>query len=260
MEKNNNVIFLSLGIIVVLLLGMFSANLMMNNKEPSTINVITGNAEEFIRTLSANGSVEKMVSPDQAEIYLSVETLNKLATTSQEENATISDAVRKALKLAGVYDAQIETTSYTVQEQYAWDSSLQKSVSKGYKTTNAIKITTDDITRSGKIVDAAINAGATRVSNISFTLSKEKQETVKQEALIDAAKMAKTKAQNIATGLGIELGKVKNVSESYNYYTPNYRDYSYAMASDSMEAKIDTPISPSDVSVTANVSVTYELK
>lgn len=259
MEKNNNFVFLSIGIIAVLLLGMFSANLMMNNKEPSTINVVTGNADELIRTLSANGTVEKMVAPDQAEIYLAVETLDKSATVSQEQNATTSEAVRKALKLAGVYDAQIETTSYTVQEYYEWDNYTQKSVSKGYKTTNAIKVTTDDIALTGKIVDAAVKAGANNVNNISFTLSKEKQETVKQEALIDAAKMAKTKAQNIAAGLGIELGEVKTVSENYNYYLPNYRNYEYATSSDSA-GKVSTPISPSDVSINATVNVTYELK
>lgn len=258
MEKNNNMVFLSLGIIAVLLLGVFSANLLLADKTPSTINVVTGTADELARTLSANGTVEKMVAPDQVEIYLAVETLDKSATVSQTENATITESVINALKTAGVTAKEIQTTNYSVQEQWEWNGTLQKSVSVGYKTTNAIKVTLKDLTKTGTITDVAVSAGANRVDAISFTLSKEKQEAEKQIALTEAAQAAKIKATAIASGLGVELGNIKTVTESYNYYTPNYRMYDTVM-SDGAE-KSTTSISPSDVSISANVSVTYELK
>jgi len=260
MEKcEHKPIGLVIGAVLLLLVGFLAAGVILDEKT-DTINVITGEAQEFQKTLSTSGTVEKMISPDQAEIFLSVETLNKSANVSQTTNATTSDAVRTALKAAGVSDKQIQTTSYTVQEQYEWSSSMQKSISVGYKTTNSIKVTITDLTKTGNIIDAAVNAGANRVSNISFTLSKEKQEIVKQEALLDAAKMSRTKAQSIASGLGVTLGDVKTISENYYYYTPNSRNYDYALSSEAMEAKIDTPISPSDVSISATVNVTFELK
>ncbi len=70
--------------------------------------------------------------------------------------------------------------------------------------------------------------------------------------------MAKTKAQSMASGLGITLGEVQSVSENSYYYTPNYRSYDM-MAVGASEAKAETPVSPSDVSVSATVNVVYEL-
>jgi uncharacterized protein YggE len=77
--------------------------------------------------------------------------------------------------------------------------------------------------------------------------------------LLDAAKMGRTKAESIASGLGVTLGEVKTISENYYYYTPNYRNYDYAMSAGA-EKSVTTPISPSDVSISATVNVTFELK
>lgn len=257
-NKDNTIVF-AVGIVALLLVGFFAATLMVP-KLPDEIKVTTGSPAELQRTLSANGTVEKMISPDQAEIYLSVETLATTASISQEDNAKISEQVRMALKSAGVKEAQIETTYYTVQEQFEWESNWSKQVSKGFKTTNSIKVTITNLTKTGSVVDAAVSAGANRVSSIQFTLSKEAQESAKQQALTDAAKMAKTKAQSIASGLGVNLREVKSISENSYYYAPNYRNYSYDMAVGSSEAKAETPITPSDVSVSATVSVVYELE
>ncbi|NMA44814.1 MAG: SIMPL domain-containing protein [Candidatus Diapherotrites archaeon] len=258
MKEKNNTIVLAIGIVALLLVGFFAATLMVP-KLPDEIKVTTGSPEELQRTLSANGTVEKLVSPDQAEIYLSVETLANTASVSQENNAKLAEQVRTALKNAGVKDSEIETTYYTVNEEFEWEENWTKKVSKGFRTTNSIKITIKNLTKTGSIVDAAVSAGANRVSNIQFTLSKEAQERAKQEALTDAAKMAKTKAQSIASGLGVTLGKVNSITENAYYYTPNYRNYDMAMNAIT-ESKAETPITPGDVSVSATVSVIYEIE
>lgn len=258
-EGNNNTIVFAIGIVALLLVGFFAATLMAP-KLPDEIKVTTGSQEELQRTLSATGTVEKLVSPDQAEINLSIETLASTASVSQEDNAKIAEQVRIALRNAGVKESQIETTYYGVNEQFEWEASWSKQVSKGFKTTNSIKVTLTDLTKTGSVVDAAVSAGANRVSSIQFTLSKEAQETAKQNALTDAAKMAKTKAQSIASGLGVSLGKVSNISENSYYYAPNYRNYDMAMSAGAESVKVETPITPSDVSVSATVSVVYEIE
>ena len=258
-SESKNMAFFAIGIVALVLVGFFAANI-MSPQLPDSIKVITGNEESLQRTLSTTGTVEKLVSPDQAEIYLSVETLESTATVSQAENATISEQVRTALKNAGVTDAQIETTYYTVQEQFSWEENWSKQVSTGFKTTNSIKVTITDLTKTGSVVDAAVLAGANNVSNIQFTLSKVAQSNAKQLALTEAAEMAKTKAQSIANGLGVSLGEISSINENSYYYTPNYRNYDMAMSAGAMEEiKIETPISPSDVSISATVNVVYKL-
>ena len=226
---------------------------------PSKVIINSDGQNLNIKTLSVSGSVTKMVTPDKVDIVLSVETLNMSAQKSQSDNASVADAVRTALKAAGVAEADIKTTSYTVNEEYKWDKNTEANVSAGYRTTNQIQVTLTDTTMAGKVVDAAVSAGANRVSSISFGLSKEKELSVRQTALNEAATTARVKANSIASGLGVTIAGVQSISENSFYYTPNYANYDMAKAT-AGSAPVTTPITAGDVEVNATVSVVFELK
>jgi uncharacterized protein YggE len=225
--------------------------------QPKEVNVYN-TGEDNLNLLSVSSTVTKEFAPDMAEIVLSVVTTKDTASESQAENAEKANAVITALKLVGVRDNQIETTGYRVNQQYEWDRDVEKSVPTGYKTTNTIKITLDNLNIVGSVVDAAVKAGANDVSSISFTLSENAQMQAKNEVLQEAAMYAKSKAQNIASGLNVVIGEVHSISEtSYNYY-PNYR--SYDMIESAVAGSVEpTPVSPSDVSISATVSVQFEI-
>lgn len=224
---------------------------------PKEVNVYN-TGEDNLNLLSVNGTVSKEFAPDRAEIVLSIVTTNKDAALSQQENADKATSVMNALKLAGVKNSEIETTGYNVRTEYEWDRTLEKSVLKGYTTTNTIKITLSNLSIVGKVVDAAVDAGANNVSNISFTLSEEAQLAAKNEVLREAAANAKAKAQNIASGLGVQIGEVHSISENSYYYQPVYKSYD-TLSAVAEDAGSITPISESDVSVSATVSVQFEI-
>jgi uncharacterized protein YggE len=209
------------------------------------------------KVLNVSGSVTKFVTPDKVEIVLAVDTLDKLAQASQSNNANISDAVRAALKKAGVQDSEIKTVSYSVNEEFDWNKETGESMSKGYRTSNSIQVTLTDIKKAGAVVDAAVNAGANKVSGITFGLTAAKELEIRTAALSEASATAKAKADSMASGLGVSVGKVKSVSENQFYYTPNYANYDMAKASGVSNAP--TPITAGDVQVDASVAVTYEL-
>lgn len=217
-----------------------------------------------VRLISVSGSVTKSVTPDQADITVSVETLNTKAKFSQEENAEISEKVRAALKALGIDDKDVKTTGYSLYEDYKWNQTTQESDSIGYRTVNTIQITVHDLTKTGDVIDAAAVAGANRVSGVSFSLSRAKQDQLNTEALQEAAANAKTKAESIGAGLGITLGQVYSVNESGGYTQPYYRNYamdSYAMGASAESApKAMTPITPGDVEFTISVSVQFEIQ
>jgi hypothetical protein len=245
-------------IIAILLAGVlvavsFNAGLSSN---PSQI-VLGADGKPEVKTISVSGTVTKYITPDKVDIVLSVETLDLSAQKSQSDNAVIADKVRKALSEAGVINSDIKTVSYSVNEQFEWNDYIRKSESTGYKTINQIQVTLSDTTMAGKIVDAAVQAGANRVSSIAFGLSDKKELEVRQIALNEASATAKTKAQSIVSGLGVSLGKVYSISESSYYYTPNYS--SYEMAKDSSAGSAPTQVSAGDVEVTASVSVNFEI-
>jgi uncharacterized protein len=250
MHKNSSTILLV--VIIILALGF-----LIGSSLPQEISVYN-TGEENLNLLSVKSTITKDFEPDRAEITFAVETLDDSAQTSQEKNAEITEKVMLALKNAGVKDSEIETMNYSVREEYEWDYKIEKRISKGFRTTNRIKVTLSNLDISGKVIDAAVNAGVNNVSNIAFTLSKEAQQNAKEIALKDASQYARVKANNIASGLGIVVGKVHSVSESTYYYTPNYYNYSmeYSVKSDS---SAETPISPGDVSVSATVTVQFEI-
>lgn len=211
------------------------------------------------RLISVSGSVVKTAAPDEAIITFSVQTLDKSAAKSQSDNAVTAQAVMDALKAAGISESDIKTVSYTLYEYFQWNETMRRSESIGYRTTNRIQATVKDLSKTGRVIDAAVQAGANSVSGVSFALSDAKQSDLKVAALQEASANAKSKAQSIASGLGITVGQVFSASESSNYVVPYYRNYAMEK-SDSMGATAPTPITPGDIEFSATVSVQFEIQ
>jgi len=232
-------------------------NTLLPSSNDGVISLAADDSGNSKRLISVTGTVSKTAAPDKAEIILSVETLDKSAAKSQSDNAELSQKVRDALKAAGVDDADIKTSSYNLYEDFQWNESLRKSESIGFKTVNSIQVTVKDLSKTGSVIDAAVQAGANSVSSVSFSLNKQGELELRNAALQEAAANAKTKAQNIATGLGISVGQVFSASESSNYYTPVYRSYDMAAG---VAESATTPITPGDVEYSVSVSVQFEIQ
>lgn len=216
--------------------------------------VITTGQEQQ-NTLNVQGSSEFDVAPDLAKIRFRVETQNTNAQEAQAQNRNIANNVYAALLKAGIKENQIDTTDYRLERIQEWDSKEQRTVDRGYRATNTFVITTRELDRVGTLLDAGVEAGANNVESINFELSESKQKEVKTEALRNAANNAREKAEALADGAGVSLGKVHSISE-------NSFVMLYASRYDLAQAKVEgapTPVSPENVHISAQVSVAYEL-
>lgn len=231
-------------IIIVLALGGISAFYFMNQNNTS-------------RTVSATGTAQMSVMPDEAIVYLLIETRNASADAARNMNSEVSSKVLGALYKIGINKSDIETQNYNIYPEYNWSSGSQEIV--GYVASNNIQVSSKDFNNVGKIVDASVKAGAL-VSYINFDLSMAKQNEYKKLVLANASNDAKAKAEAIAEGLGAKLGSLVSVSSSdYNYYPyPLYRSDMAAGVS-SLE-KATTDISPQKLDVTGTVTVSYSIK
>jgi uncharacterized protein len=215
------------------------------------------NAEQHSELITVSGTAELDTAPDEADISMGVQTLDKDASVSQQKNADIMEKVMAAIKLAGIPEADISTSQYSLYELKEWDPKLQVEVSKGYQTTNTVIATTKDLSIIGKVIDAAAKAGANNIGGITFKLSKDKEASVKKDVLALAAKNGKDKAQTIATSLGVKLGELQQVSETQFYYTPVFMD---SAESARAAGSAPTPITPGDVTTSATLSIAYEVE
>lgn len=216
---------------------------------------ISKSKSEQKETISVTGSGELTVMPDEAKIYVEVVTLRNTAVAAQEENAKISNEVVAALEVKGIKSEDIQTKGYNLYEKTEWNDKLQKSEVVGYELSHTLEVTTLNLDSVGDFLDIAVNAGANRVNNVVFDLTKAKEQEVNSQALSKATGNARAKAEGIVKDLNVKLGEVVSVSESNTGYTPYvyYRD----MAAGAAEK---TTIQPSEVTVNAYIGISYEIK
>lgn len=245
---------IGLVLIVLIAVSFFAASTVMAQD--------SSNATNETRTISVTGNYQLSMDPDKAEIYLGAQTQATTALQSQQDNANIIAAVKNALYALGLTKADIETTSYSISPVYEYPKPCYESYCPlqlpkvvGYRTSHQLKIKTKNIDKVGQYIDAAAKAGANDVSSISFGLSDDKQKALYNQALTEASKNAREKANAIASGLGVHIKGVISANEGYVSVLPYYR--TLAAASESNQAS--TEISPGMIQVSASVSVVYEI-
>src|SRR6185436_2814788 len=131
---------------------------------------LSGCAKKPDRTTKVTvvGEATSRVEPDTATLTISVVTQSGQALTAQQENARKSKAVADAVK-AKAASAEIKTSDYTLQPQYDYrDNKLPKII--GYNARNSVIVTMTDLEGVGAVIDAASQAGANGIGDISFTL------------------------------------------------------------------------------------------
>ena len=224
------------------------------------VKVVSQPGQEPQNAIIVQGSTEFDVAPDLAKVRFRVETMSLTAQDAQVRNREIGASVKAALTQAGVRANEIETVDYRIEKVQEWDYEKQRSIDKGYRATNAFVVSTKDLEKVGPLLDVGVQAGANNVESISFELSDEKQKEVKTESLRKATQNAREKAEALADGAGVRLGKVLTLSETNYYVQPFYRgDVMMAKAEmGGMEAPA-TDISPQTVHISAQVSVSYEI-
>ncbi len=224
---------------------------------------VTGAATDEDRDLiHVTGSGTVKAAPDRVDISFSVVTKNTDVKAAQKENARKMElimAVMKDTAKGNIGPLDIQTTSYSVSEMYP-DETLKAKYGDQtvYQVSNTIQIETSEINRVGDIIDYAVTNGANGVSSLDFTLSKEKTQEIRKEALDIAVSKARVDAEIVAQSMGITLGPVHEVSVDEGYQPPVYtnqdmRSLEYAAA------KPSTPIEAGAVEVSARVSVSYAI-
>ena len=208
-------------------------------------------------TLDTQGTSELTFDPDEAEVWAGISIVKDTAEEAQSEANKVVNAILDGLRYKGISEDDIETEGLSLREERTWTRDEGSKVI-GWRASQTLKVKTTDLTKVGEIVDVAVNNGANQINNINFGLSEEKEQEYKKQALSEAAKNAKEKAEILAESLGAKLGKIKAVSES-NFY---YRPYMYDMAEKAGAQAVEEAavVMPSDVKVTANVNIVYYLK
>lgn len=176
--------------------------------EPEQKPVVQGDSR-LTRVLVTGDSIVQ-AQPDTAVLSIAVVTQSKRALDAQQENATKSDAVIRALKTAAGAGAEIKTSGYSLQPMRVYRQG-QPPLITGYESRNSVTVILSDLTKVGSVIDAAATSGANDVGSISFTLRKDRP--ARDQALADATREAVSKAQVIAQALNGRIVRIVEVQE-----------------------------------------------
>lgn len=201
-------------------------------------------------TVSASGSAE--AEPDAVEVTLAVEARDDDPSVARREVAEGASGMRTALIGAGISQDAIQSTSYTLREERRYER--EGDVPRHY-ARHEFRVTVDDPSRAGEVIDAGVDGGATSVSGASFTLSDERRSELKQEVLQTAMGNARSQADAIASAGGITVTGVRSASTADTGFSPVRVEYERIEAAEDASTTVD----PGPVSVDAQVKVVYDV-
>ena len=207
------------------------------------------------RTLNVNGTGEVKAKPDIAYINISVVTTSDKAEAAIKENAEKTTNVLNKIKSLIGKDDSVKTSSFNLSPVYEYDQTTRKSNLTGYTATNDLVVETKDLDNLGNLIDVTTTLGANRISGPRFDISN--REEYKRQALKAAIEDAKSTAAVVAESAGVELVHITHISPSYSFPVPVYaRSEKMRISAD----QASTPIESGDIKVSANVSITYEIR
>ena len=215
--------------------------------------------------ISTRSEKTKEVYPNIAEISFTKETSAKSLEAASTENKTAIAEINKALekfKTGAADSTEIRTGRYTANPNYSYNNKNNKRQIVGYTVINSVTIRTKSTEQLGKMIDAAIKAGADRVGAISF--SYENDGTICKDLIQAATKDAYDMAVNTATAAKNTIKGIKSISTSC--YTQmnnvsNNRVYAAKMMDSAAEAaEPETEITPGKIKVKANVNADFYVK
>jgi len=213
------------------------------------------------------GEANVRAQPDTAMLVLSVVTQSGQAVNAQQENARKSEAVKRAVQTTAGANPEIKTSDYSLEPQRSYRQNKLPTII-GYEARNTVTVTMSDLDKVGAAIDAASQAGANSVENISFIL--RENNPARGQTLADATRQAMSKAQSMAQALGGRIVRVVEMQEGGTTNRPlttttttDSLDYASAnanMSGTAAKMKYATPVESGSLNVKSQVQLVVEIE
>lgn len=215
--------------------------------------------------ITVQGTGEVQVKPDIARLTLGVQNQATDSNQAAQENADRTQKVISAVRAAGVAEKDIQTANYSLYPRYdnrprpegRPGAGLQggEPVIVGYQVSNNVNVTVRKIGDAGKVIDAAVKAGANVAGGIGFALDDPTK--AREEAMRKAVADVMRKAHVMAEAAKVPDIRLVSLAEaSASYPQPVYFD---AMARGAVAEAATTPVAPGEQTITVNVTARFAM-
>ena len=198
-----------------------------------------------LRTIDVVGRHQWRETPDRAVFELTVETQALTANEAVTENGELVLRVAQVLMEHLHGKGEFRVGNCSLVAQYEHPRGHEKPVVTGYLAENSITVETGALAAMGQVVDAAFEAGASRISYFDYSLGDESR--ARGAALTQAALDAQSQAGALARSLGVRLMRV-------------LRAVSEAHVRRSAPQEVSAVRYSAEVAIDATVSLTYQIE
>lgn len=216
------------------------------------------------RTLQVSGTADVKLSPDVCYMTFTVETEHKNAAKAYKEMTRLSNQIITRIKALGIDQADIKSFHFSIMPYYKMVANTARQVIDGYRIFYYVMATVRDLEKVSDVLDTAVEAGATGVASINFTVEDVKKHTA--DARVRALAAAKAKAEKTAEVLGFRVGTPIAVGENEPGSRPSYPYYAQSMQAGVAREYAAAPqasgvaLEPGEQSFSVTVHITYEIE
>ncbi len=218
----------------------------------TTLPVTTGSGAP-ITGITVQGVGKVTLTPDLATISVGIQSQAPTARAAQSAASAAMTRIIAAAKKAGVAEVDMASQWVSLQPQYAYSSNgTTPPKVTGYQANQALAIKVRKIDTTGAVIDAAVGAGATQVSGISFSVADPTAATA--QARTAAMADARKRASALAQAAGVSLGSLLMVTEvSAPAPVP------YAAGELKAAADVATPVQVGTTDLEVDVTATFAI-
>ena len=196
-----------------------------------------------------NGMGRVDVPPTQAIVTLGVQLQRPAAAEASQDAARITDQILARVTAAGIRRQDIRTSGVSLHPVFTAPREGAPRIT-GYQATNTLTVTINELRLVGPVIDEAVRAGANTISGPTFGLRDPLE--ARREALTQAVREAREKADTIARAAGLQIKGIERIVEEG--VEVQIRALERAVPAPST---VPTPIEPGTISVVARVMIVF---
>ncbi len=212
------------------------------------------------KVIVVTGVAEKALDPNL--VHMTVEIWSKAATAKQAQAAAanLTKHTKKVFDSYKLKKDDVQTDQYSLNPEYIYDNKSQQNRMVGFRVVHSMSVILRKVDEAGSFLDALISDHKDTTSGVnvnSINWDSDKRAATETEALADAVKAAKIKADEIAKAAGVKIKGVSRIT-----HTPGAsnepRPMARAFAMKAMDSA-STELSGGQIKVRVEVIAEYEL-
>ena len=216
--------------------------------------------------VTVQGTASKELPPDRADLSFTIETFDEKAEAADRILADTTVAVLSVLSTLNIPDSAItayEISKYTKRER---GDNYQDLAIQGYEMSRNFTVELDNIDNYAPLFEALMKMQ--NVADVDSNFSVSNADEITLSLISAAAANAKAKAQTMAAGLDVKLGKVFAFNDSGSFdnffasfgVEQRYRAGALEMSVSGSRQRSTTVFIPQTIELSKTVNVIYRIE